>query len=147
MTETTVSDDLDALRGLFRKHGVILAYHFGSQAEGRAGPLSDPDFAVLFGPDILREAWTDHQIKLMGELMDHFGRDEVELVVLNRATPVMAQQVATRGRVHFEAQPGTHVDFEVDTLRRYVDTEPLRRIQDHYFFRQIEKDRALTGER
>ena len=147
MTDIPVFDELETLRRLFQEHGVVLAYLFGSHAEGRAGPLSDLDFAVLFAADLPPEAWADRQIKLMGKLMDLFGRDDVDLVVLNRATPVMAHQVATRGCLLFEAQPGTRVDFEVDTLRRYVDTKPLRRIQDQYFFRQIERDRALIAER
>jgi hypothetical protein len=147
VTETPVFDELDTLRGLFQEHGAVLAYLFGSHAEGRSGPLSDLDFAVLFGPDVPPEAWSDRQIKLMVRLMDLFGRDDVDLVVLNRATPVMAQQVATRGCLLFEAQPGTRVDFEVDTLRRYVDTKPLRWIQDQYFFLQIERDRALIADR
>lgn len=147
MTETPVFDELDTLRGLFQEHGAVLAYLFGSRAEGRSGPLSDLDFAVLFGPDVPPEAWSDRQIKLMVRLMDLFGGEDVDLVVLNRATPVMAQQVATRGCLLFEAQPGTRVDFEVDTLRRYVDTKPLRRIQDQYFFLQIERDRALIADR
>ena len=147
MTETPVFDELETLRGLFQEHGAVLAYLFGSHAEGRSGPLSDLDFAILFGPDVPPEAWSDRQIKLMVRLMDLFGRGDIDLVVLNRATPVMAQQVATRGCLLFEAQPGTRVGFEVDTLRRYVDTKPLRRLQDHSFFREIDKDRALSAER
>ncbi|MCX7682029.1 MAG: nucleotidyltransferase domain-containing protein, partial [Anaerolineae bacterium] len=43
---------------MFARHGVVLAYLFGSQAEGRAGPLSDVDIAVLLGPQVPEERWT-----------------------------------------------------------------------------------------
>jgi predicted nucleotidyltransferase len=41
-----------ALDQAFESHGVVLAYLYGSQARGDAGPLSDVDVAVLFGPDL-----------------------------------------------------------------------------------------------
>jgi len=146
VTETPVFDELQTLRGLFQEHGVVLAYLFGSQAEGRAGPLSDLDFAVLFGPDVPREAWADRQIKLMGKLMDLFARDDVDLVVLNRATPVMAHQVAVRGRVLYEAQKGTRARFQVSALHRYEDTRHLRRIQTQSLLERVEQYRYLTEE-
>ena len=129
---------------LFSDHGVVLAYLFGSEAEDRAGPLSDVDIAVLLGPDVTREKWSDVQLNLMNELMDMFDRNDVDLVILNRATPVIAQQVAQHGQVLFEAEPGVRVDFQVATLRRYVDTKPLRRIQDRTLYERVEKYRAVT---
>ena len=41
-----------ALSEAFERHGVVLAYLYGSQARGDAGPLSDVDVAVLFSPDV-----------------------------------------------------------------------------------------------
>jgi hypothetical protein len=139
-------EDPEMLAELLSAHDVILAYLFGSQAEGKAGPLSDLDFAVLLDPEVEREAWTDVQIELLGKLMSLFGRNDVDLVILNRATPVLAHQVAQHGQVLYEADPGTRADFEVAALRRYVETEPLRRIQDQAFLEQIEIDRAVIGE-
>ena len=37
-----------ALDEVFESYGVALAYLYGSQARGDAGPLSDVDVAVLF---------------------------------------------------------------------------------------------------
>ncbi|RLC56366.1 MAG: hypothetical protein DRI80_16390, partial [Chloroflexota bacterium] len=48
---------LPQLHDLLARHGVVLAYLFGSQAEGTAGPLSDVDIAVLLGPEVPRERW------------------------------------------------------------------------------------------
>lgn len=136
----------EALERLFAEHGAILAYLFGSQAAGEVGPLSDLDFAVLFGPDVEREAWSDVQIELMGELMSLFDRNDVDLVILNRATPVLAHQVAQRGTVVYEAEPGVRASFEVAALRRYVDTEPLRRIQDRALLKRVDEYRRKIGE-
>lgn len=131
---------------LFAESGVVLAYLFGSQAEAKAGPTSDVDVAVLLGSEVEPEAWPAIQIDLMGNLMSLLGRDDVDLVILNGAGPVMAQRVAEHGRVLFEAEPGIRAGFEVATLRRYVDTERLRSIQDRALLRRIETYRAAMGD-
>ncbi len=41
-----------ALNEAFERRGVALAYLYGSQARGDAGPLSDADVAVQFAPDV-----------------------------------------------------------------------------------------------
>ncbi len=83
----------EQLEELFARQGVILAYLFGSQAEGRAGPLSDVDVAVLLGPDAPpRRGWSDPQINLMDELAHLFGVKRVDVVILNRATPAYLEK-------------------------------------------------------
>ncbi len=64
-------------------------------------------------------------------------------VILNRATPVLAHEVAQHGRMLYEAEPGARADFQVAALRRYVDTEPLRRIQNRAFLKRIEAYRTM----
>ena len=145
MSAVAVLEKRGILEKLFVSHGVVVAYPFGYQEEGTSGPLSDLDFAVLLGPAVKREAWSDVQIELMGELMSIFGRNDVDLVILNRASPVLAQQVAEHGRVLYEGEPGARTEFEVVALRRYVDTEPLRRIQNRTLLTRVEKYRAESS--
>lgn len=114
-----------------------MAYLFGSQAEGTTGPLSDVDIAVLMGPDAPGERWSDVQIDLIGDLTSLFHRDDVDVVILNRATPLLAHRVATRGQVIYEPDPLARTRFEVEALRRYVDTEPLRRLRWAYLSRRV----------
>ncbi len=93
----------ERLRQIFTTHSVVLAYLFGSQAEGKAGPLSDVDIAVLLGPHVARERWFQAQLDLIGELMSLFHRNDV-----------------------------------------YVDTEPLRRLQDRRLLERVEEYRATS---
>ncbi|MCR4405968.1 MAG: nucleotidyltransferase domain-containing protein [Anaerolineae bacterium] len=127
---------LSELQRTFHKRGVILAYLFGSQAEGTAGPLSDVDIAVLLGPEVPRERWGDVQLDLIGDLASLFHRDDVDVVILNRASPLLAHRVTTRGQVIYEPDPLARTRFEVEALRRYVDTEPLRRLRWTYLGRR-----------
>jgi predicted nucleotidyltransferase len=141
-SELDIEQHLEQLHRLFVAQGVVLAYLFGSRAEGKAGPLSDVDIAVLLGPQVEREQWFQSQLDLTGELMSLFHRNDVDVVILNQAKPVIAYEVVRSGRVLYEAQPGLRVDCEVAVLRRYVDTEPLRRLQDRRLLERVEEYRA-----
>jgi uncharacterized protein len=105
---------LPALRDVFVYQGVVLAYLFGSQAEGTARPSSDIDFAVLLPPGTPREQFLDARLSLINAVMDVLHTDKVDLVVLNEATPLLMHQVVKFGRVLYEdpvTQPA--VNFHV----------------------------------
>jgi len=136
-----IKEHTEHQKRLFAAHGVVLAYLFGSQAERKAGPLSDVDIAVLLRPQVTREQWFQMQLDLTNELMNLFHRNEVDVVVLNEATPLLAYQVVRYGQLIYEARPGTRVDFEVAALRRYIDTEPLRHLQDRRLLERAEEYR------
>lgn len=56
-----ITDDrLVELKGIFVKHGVVLAYLFGSQAEGTGRPSSDVDIAVLLPDGTPRLNWREN---------------------------------------------------------------------------------------
>ncbi|MCX7681172.1 MAG: nucleotidyltransferase domain-containing protein [Anaerolineae bacterium] len=133
----------EKMERMFARHGVVLAYLFGSQAEGKAGPLSDVDIAGLLGPQVPEERWTQVQIDLINDLIGLFHRDDVDVTLLNRATPVLAQEVVRSGQVIYEAEPGARIDFQVAALRRYVDTEPLRRLQNRRLLERVESYRSV----
>jgi predicted nucleotidyltransferase len=137
----------EQLEEIFARQGVTLAYLFGSQAEGRAGPLSDVDVAVLLGPDVPpRQGWSDPQITLMDELARLFGVKRVDVVILNRATPLLAHQVVKYGRVIYEDESRPAVDFAVYAISRYADSKPLRDLRHRYLAERIaERKRQRAG--
>ena len=139
----SIESYLPQLKKLFAEKGVILAYLFGSQAEGKAGPLSDIDIAVLLTPDVPPEHWTDVQIELICELTSIFHRDDVDVVILNRATPLLAHEVIKYGQCIYEPDRGVRVDFETAAFRRYVDTKPLRRLQQRRLAEWVEERRQF----
>lgn len=129
---------LPQLRELFIAHHVVLAYVFGSQAEGRAGPLSDIDIAALLAPQVPREQWDTVQLGLLGELMSLFRRNDIDLIILNHAPPTLLYDIVKHGQIIYE-DPATRpaVDLTVHAISRYADTIPLRNIQRHYLFERI----------
>ena len=133
---------LPALRDLFVRQGVVLAYLFGSQAEGTARPSSDVDFAVLLPPGTPRAQFFDARLSLINAVMDELHTEKVDLVILNEASPLLMHQVVKFGRVIYEdplTQPA--IDFYVYAAARYFDTAPARRLAHQYLKEWID-DRA-----
>ena len=146
MASLDIQEHLEQLRQLFSTHGVVLAYLFGSQAEGKAGPLSDVDIAVLLEPQVDRERWFQVQLDLMGELTSLFHRNDVDVVILNEATPLLAYQVVRYGQIICEdndSQPA--VDFATYTISRYADTAPLRRLKRRYLEEWLAERRQVRS--
>lgn len=141
-----LAEHKEQLHRIFAKHGVILAYLFGSQAEGKAGPLSDVDVAVLLGPQVPREQWTDVQIDLINDLISLFHRDDVDVAILNRATPLFAYQVVRFGQVIYEDATCPAVDFATYSVRRYADTAPLRRLKQQYLDEWVKERHQMVAE-
>ena len=134
-----IEEYTEQLRQLFATYGVVLAYLFGSQAEGKAGPISDVDIAVLLGPQVDREQWFQVQLDMIGELTSLFHRNDVDVVILNEATPLLAYQVARYGRIIYEDEAMLPaVDFAAHAVSRYADMAPLRRLKRRYLEEWLE---------
>ncbi len=140
---------LDELSSLFVKHGVVLAYLFGSRAEGTARTSSDVDVAVLLPPGTLRDRFFDVRLNVTNDLMEMLHKNEVDVVVLNEAPPLLAHQVIKYGKLLYEdVTTSPAVDFAAYTLSRYADTKCFRQISLRYLTESVEQYRlqreALT---
>jgi predicted nucleotidyltransferase len=112
--------------------GVLSAYLFGSQAEGRAHRDSDVDVGVLleWGRYPTLAARFDARLRLLGDLGHALGRNDVDVVILNDAPPQLARAIVTRGiRVHCRDAAADHALVRTVMLRA-ADLEPfLRRLR------------------
>ncbi len=127
-----------ALNETFERHGVVLAYLYGSQARGDIGPLSDVDIAVAFNPDMSKGERFNHLLRLTGELGSVFRRNDVYTVDLAEAPALLRHRVYYDGRLLYCADKATRVCFETQAIRDYVDTEPLRKIKRRYILQHFE---------
>ena len=139
----------EELTQLFSQNGVIASYLFGSQATRKAGAQSDIDLAVLFDRAIPKDRWRKLKIHLLTELIGIFESNRVDLVALNEAPPFLAyEEIIRSGALIFSKDEDQRLLFEVEAFHRYVDTEPLRRIQQMYLAEEIEeKARTLKPAR
>ena len=95
---------------------VIAAWAFGSAADGRIAPGSDVDVGVWFEASPSFE----QQLDLLARLQDTLGVDEVDLVALNDANPILRFE-ALSGRRLFCRDPGRCAGFASLTAREYED--------------------------
>ena len=125
---------------------VLVAYLFGSVAEDKQNKLSDLDIAVLVETDKLDkldEQPFGYQVSAMTDLISLLKTNDVDLVILNYATPLLSHEVIKYGEVIFCRDEEMRIQFEVRTLQQYIDTKPLRDIQHEYLVRRI-KSGTLT---
>ena len=104
---------------------VVLAYLFGSQAQGSAMPDSDYDVAVL-ATSSLPPA---RGFQLASEIGRLLGGAPVDVIPLDAAPIELAYAVIASGRCVYERELLARVEFEADVLSRYGDRLYLLREQ------------------
>lgn len=125
------------LRDMFARYSVELAYLYGSQARGEAGPLSDVDIALLFEKATSADERFRRTLSLMSELGSLFRRDDVQVVDLAEASPLLRYRVYQEGRLIYCKADAVRIHFETTALRDFLDTEPLRRIKRQYVLQRV----------
>ncbi|KNF08311.1 putative nucleotidyltransferase [Gottschalkia purinilytica] len=110
---------------LAEKYNIVLIYVFGSYAKGTNNHNSDLDIAIL-----TKEKYDSFiKLEILGELIDIFKRDDIDLVILNKATSVMKHQVIKYGKLVYMKNENIKVEFESKVLSEYMDMEYFRRVQ------------------
>lgn len=117
---------------------VLLAYLFGSVVSGRSNPMSDVDLAVLVQPQPDPPSLLERQLSLSRGVAQYAGR-EVDLVLLNRASPLMKYEVTRHGRVLYERRPAERIAFEARARQRYFDLKPMLAFHSEVVLRRIEE--------
>lgn len=121
----------------FRTRKEILAgYIFGSTANGRQRLDSDVDIAVLLDTSVLNSRYLKYRLQLMADLGSLLHRSDVDLVILNQSTPLLAHRVLSKGKLIFERSAKERVRFQVRTASLYSDLVPMFETQIRYLKRQ-----------
>lgn len=108
------------------REGVVAASLFGSQAGGRVGPLSDVDIGVWVEPKLSRRARAEIGLALATAAAEAARTDEVDLVILNDAPPLLRHRAIRDGIRLLERDPRARVRLETEAMLAYLDTAPLR---------------------
>lgn len=116
----------DRLTDAFDRAQVVALLLFGSQASGRASALSDVDLAVWLDPLTSRERRGELRRELTLAAVDALGTEEIDLVVLNDAPPLLRHRALKGGSQLLDRDPVARVRLETAALLDYLDTAPLR---------------------
>src|SRR5688572_20303472 len=93
--------EIDRVRELLRGSGVRLAYLFGSVSREQERADSDLDLAVLLDEGLPPERRGEIRLRLTTELIGLIHTDDVDVVILNDAPPLLADRVVRTGRLVF----------------------------------------------
>ena len=105
---------------------VLAVYGFGSRLYADAvGPSSDVDLAVLMG----RRLSLAEELNLRAAVVEELRCDDIDLVVLDQAPPLLRYEVVAAGRRLFTRDERAAEAFEERTYREYFDTAHLRAVQ------------------
>ena len=133
MTQNAKFKDLTPI--LEKEKRVKFAYLFGSRARGQAGPLSDTDVAVYLDR---RVKPGDYRLKLMEKLAKFLKNDNLDLVVLNQAPPLLRHEIIKYGRL-LKDDASRRIPFEAEVIRECLDTAYLRQVQRAALVENIRK--------
>lgn len=108
---------------LFERPEVLEAYLFGSRARGDAAAHSDIDVAVYVDRDHLEEADFPfgYDADLASRLVRALARNDVDLVVLNAAPPLLYHRVLRDGVRLFARDLAATTVREGRALSRWCD--------------------------
>lgn len=107
---------------LKKKNNVLLAFLFGSFATGKITHESDIDIAVLFEkkPGI-------YETEALKDGIESILKKEVDIAVLNEATPILRMQVLKNGIVIYKRDEKHFNKFYTDTINQYYDLKQTRK--------------------
>jgi hypothetical protein len=116
-------------RCLGAKPEILEAYLFGSQAREGGQPHSDVDVAVCVERARLAASAFGYAAELTAELVSLLQRNDVDVVVLNQAPPLLYHRVLRDGLRLCARDAAATTTREGRALSRYCDYVPhLRKI-------------------
>ncbi len=111
------------LQAFFQNNGEVnTALIFGSHAKNRIHPHSDIDIAILLKH--YRPVKWGKKSKLAAQL-DNICHHEVDLLILNQASPHIAYRVIKEGKVIFQKNQSLWNEFTVKTCSMNEDLKIL----------------------
>jgi predicted nucleotidyltransferase len=128
---------------LVKDKSVQAGYVFGSVVTGRTRAGSDVDVAVLVTDDFPPSRRFAKRLKLMADVGAALRRSDVDLVILNEASPLLAHRVLSKGKLVFERSGSARVRFQVMTAQRYADMIPAYELYIRYLKAGVKEGRIV----
>ena len=123
------------LTDIAKRYNVVLLLQFGSTVTGKSHARSDVDIAVLFDrPSVALEELG----ALEAELQALHPERPVDLVVLNRADPLLLKQVTASCNLLYGFPRDLH-ELKIRAFKQYQDHQRFFEMERDYVDRAIEE--------
>ncbi|MBT9258271.1 MAG: nucleotidyltransferase domain-containing protein [Clostridiales bacterium] len=115
-----VDAELARLPAVFARYtDLAAAFLHGSYGTSDQTPLSDVDLALVYRPG--RLPTLDEELRLIGDVEDTLGIEDVSITVLNRAPLPFQFRVVANGRLLYCADAIALADFQERVCKLYGD--------------------------
>jgi uncharacterized protein len=131
------SQIVESLKHFFnRKRDILIAFLFGSFATQCVSRSSDVDIGVFFktAPD---RNTINHVVEKLSSILQR----EIDLVILNQASPVLKMQILKNGILLHAPKRKHFYQFFTDTVNQYDDLKQIRKLCEE----NILKGRIYAG--
>lgn len=110
-----------ALAELCDRHDLDLLVVFGSALAADVDPR-DLDVAVRLGSG----DGAHDTLKILDDLYRLTGSERIDLLVLNRAAPLVRERALTTGEPLFQRKPGDFANAQIAAIMERLDTDRFR---------------------
>lgn len=123
MNKVSISDMVKKLKETLTMHSdIVLVFLFGSFVRGDITSFSDLDIAIYFTGTV-----DFYRINDLREDIAEMLGIEVDIVVLNTASPVIKMQVLKKGTLLINKDQRAYNEFFVNTVKEYDDLKRTRK--------------------
>ena len=135
----------ESYKKIFQKYPVQAAYLFGSRATGKAGKLSDYDFAVLLDEKkVSGKQYPKYKLEIISDLLRMIKTDHLDLVILNNSkTPLFLKyNVIKEGKIIYEKNKtavNERKNLEFNVLRKWLDEQYFEKVWSDIYVHQLAK--------
>lgn len=123
-----INEIREILKEYFQRHSEIeVVYIFGSITQGKINVLSDIDIAIILDSQQVDERLYRYGYKaeILTDLIKVLKTNNVDLVILNEANPLLRHRVLYFGRVIHSKNEKKRIQFQIDTINKYNDFKQL----------------------
>lgn len=123
---------------LMKYEDIVFAYIFGSYAQNRIRGNSDIDIAIYLKKKIEIDTYFEMKMNLTEAL-----KKEVDLVILNDATPLLKYEIHKNKILLFSHNKTLEIQYKVKTLFEYSD---MKKYLDLSYKRTIDRLKKEVGQ-
>lgn len=123
-----------ACRALAKTYGLVLLYLFGSTTRGDRHAQSDIDIAYQAVQPLSAQQRFQLAVELKGII--NLPAADVDLVDIHNAPPLLRYLILQDG-IQLAGSDAADDNFYCTTMKRYIDTQPLRQLTQQYVHAQI----------